>query len=561
MTFIMTIFIIAQIIFMSIAGIYFFRSLKGQDTTNSGFVKESNKKLDKLKEMKNISLSKPLTEKTRPKILTDIIGQENGVKALRQALCSSNPSHVIIYGPPGVGKTAAARLVLEEAKKIPKSPFKDFSKFIEIDATTLRFDERSIADPLIGSVHDPIYQGAGIYGGAGIPQPKEGAVSKAHGGVLFIDEIGELHPIQMNKLLKVLEDRAVFFTSSYYSEDNKNIPNFIHEIFKEGMPADFRLIGATTRSPEEIPPALRSRCTEIFFDDLKEDDIKRICKNAVMRTGFICREDVIDKVAEYAVNGRDAVNIVQSSISSAEMEGRSEIVLNDVDWVIESGHYMPKMKRKIKPIPQIGVVNGLAVSGNSGFLLTIEAKATKNKTKKGMINVTGIVSEEEIKSGNSNIKRKSNAMASVENAATLLEDICDVDLGEYDIHINFPGGSPVDGPSAGCAIFCALYSEIFKTPINNKVAMTGEISICGDVLPVGGVDLKVEGAKVAGAKIVFVPYENYKEKYTDTDIRVIGVRNIYQIIEMLFGSENIGKKQNESKSRTILNNILSAKNI
>ena len=72
----------------------------------------------------------------------------------------------------GVGKTAAARLVLEEAKRNPKSPFRTNATFIELDATTARFDERGIADPLIGSVHDPIYQGAGAMGQAGIPQPK-----------------------------------------------------------------------------------------------------------------------------------------------------------------------------------------------------------------------------------------------------------------------------------------------------------------------------------------------------------------------------------------------------
>ncbi len=117
----------------------------------------------------------------------------------------------------------------------------------------------------MGSVHDPIYQGAGPLGQAGIPQPKPGAVTKAHGGMLFIDEIGELHPIQMNKLLKVLEDRRVFLESAYYSSEDPNIPAHIHEIFQKGLPADFRLVGATTRMPHELPPAIRSRCLEVFF--------------------------------------------------------------------------------------------------------------------------------------------------------------------------------------------------------------------------------------------------------------------------------------------------------
>lgn len=254
-----------QFFFAVIIGIYFWNLLKSQQGTRVAVERESKKEMDKLQRLREISLTEPLAEKTRPATFADIVGQEDGLKALRAALCGPNPQHVIVYGPPGIGKTAAARLVLEEAKRNALSPFSMNAKFIEIDATTARFDERGIADPLIGTVHDPIYQGAGPMGVAGIPQPKPGAVTKAHGGVLFIDEIGELHPIQMNKLLKVLEDRKVFLESSYYSSEDMNIPTHIHDIFQNGLPADFRLVGVTTRLPQDIPPAIRSRCVEIFF--------------------------------------------------------------------------------------------------------------------------------------------------------------------------------------------------------------------------------------------------------------------------------------------------------
>ena len=140
------------------------------------------------------------------------------------------------------------------------------------------------ADPLIGSVHDPIYQGAGAMGMAGIPQPKPGAVTKAHGGILFIDEIGELHPIQINKLLKVLEDRKVFLESAYYNSEDPNIPQHIHDIFQNGLPADFRLVGATTKTPHDIPPAVRSRCIEVFFRALSEEEVGIIASTAVSYT-------------------------------------------------------------------------------------------------------------------------------------------------------------------------------------------------------------------------------------------------------------------------------------
>ena len=324
-----SIFLVVQFFFTVITGIYFLNLLKSQQGNKSAIEKESKKELEKLRKMREIKLTEPLSEKTRPGSLEEIIGQEQGLKALRAALCGPNPQHVIIYGPPGVGKTAAARVVLEEAKKNDISPFKKDAKFVEIDATTLRFDERGIADPLIGSVHDPIYQGAGAYGAAGLPQPKIGAVTKAHGGILFIDEIGELHPIQMNKLLKVLEDRKVFLESAYYSSEDNNIPCHIHEIFQKGLPADFRLVGATTRSPEEIPPAIRSRCVEIFFRPLLPSEIAIISKNAALKGGLKIEEGVEKCVAKYAKNGREAVNIIQIASGIAQVEGRNTITITD----------------------------------------------------------------------------------------------------------------------------------------------------------------------------------------------------------------------------------------
>src|SRR5690554_4374557 len=301
--------------------------------------------MEKLQRLREISLTEPLSEKTRPKKFDDIIGQEDGIKALKAALCGPNPQHVIIYGPSGVGKTCAARLVLESAKKFPGSPFRRNAKFVEIDATSVRFDERSIADPLIGSVHDPIYQGAGPMGIAGIPQPKPGAVTKAHGGILFIDEIGELHPIQMNKLLKVLEDRKVFLESAYYSSEDTNIPQHIHDIFQNGLPADFRLVGATTRMPHELPPAIRSRCLEIFFRALTPSEIRKIAEKAAAKIQFPMDGDALDVLVRYAQNGREAVNMVQIAAGVVLTDGRSRIERRDMEWVINSGQYAPRPER------------------------------------------------------------------------------------------------------------------------------------------------------------------------------------------------------------------------
>ncbi|MGI6406289.1 MAG: ATP-dependent protease LonB [Syntrophaceticus sp.] len=527
---------VIQIFFVIVVGLYFWNLLRSQQGTRLAVDRESKKEMEKLQRLRKISLAEPLAEKTRPQRFEEIVGQDDGLKALRAALCGQNPQHVLIYGPPGVGKTAAARLVLEEAKINPLSPFKMNAKFVEMDATIARFDERGIADPLIGSVHDPIYQGAGAMGVAGIPQPKPGAVTKAHGGILFIDEIGELHPIQLNKLLKVLEDRKVFLESSYYNAEETNIPAHIHDIFQNGLPADFRLIGATTRLPDEIPPAIRSRCVEIFFRSLLPEETRKIAINAAERVGFALGRGVLDVVDKYAGNGREAVNIIQIAAGLSQARGKKEILAADVEWVVNSGQYSPRLERKIPAKPAVGLVNGLAVMGpNLGTLLEIEVSANSPLQEHGEVKVTGIVEEEEVGGlAGRRMRCKSMIRNSVENALTTLKGLLDVDPRSYDIHINFPGGVPTDGPSAGVAICVGIYSAITNKQVDHRIAMTGEISLHGDVKPVGGVVAKVEAAHRAGAKKVLIPQDNWQEIFREAQIEVIPVKHLKEVIRLAF---------------------------
>ncbi|NQX60905.1 ATP-dependent protease LonB [Paenibacillus qinlingensis] len=533
------ILMVIQVFFAVVIGLYFWNLLRNQQTNKSAVDRESRKELEKLRKLRSISLTKPLSEKTRPSSVQDIVGQIEGLKALKAALCGPNPQHVLIYGPPGVGKTAAARVILEEAKKNQESPFRPDSKFTEIDATTARFDERGIADPLIGSVHDPIYQGAGAMGVAGIPQPKPGAVTKAHGGILFIDEIGELHATQMNKLLKVLEDRKVFLESAYYSSEDANIPGYIHDIFQNGLPADFRLVGATTRTPSEIPPAIRSRCLEIFFRPLLPGEVGEIARKALDKIGFKKCEDAIEVVTKYATNGREAVNVIQLAAGIALTDKRDSITAADIEWVVNSSQIPPRPERKIPALPQIGFVNGLAVYGpNLGTLLEIEVTAIPIAVAgTGKFNITGVVDEEEMGGGSRTIRRKSMARGSVENVLTVLRKL-GFNTSDYDLHINFPGGVPIDGPSAGISMATAIASAIHKIPVDNKLAMTGEMSIHGKVKPVGGVVAKVEAAFQAGATRVIIPKENWQALFVDLPgVEVVAAETIEEVLAAALGIE------------------------
>ena len=469
-------------------------------------------KRQKLEAMDQISLTQSVMELLRPKTLTDIVGQERAVASLLAKLSSPYPQHLILYGPPGVGKTTAARLVLEAAKKRKLSPFGPEAPFVETDGTTLRWDPRDLTNPLLGSVHDPIYQGARRdLADTGVPEPKPGLVTDAHGGILFIDEIGEMDTTLQNKLLKVLEDKRAFFESAYYDPTDEKVPAYIRKLFEEGAPADFVLIGATTREASAINPALRSRCAEIYFEPLTPEHIQTIVNNAVQRLNAQLAEGAAALISEYTIEGRKAINILADAYSLAleryEQDDGSAyhqnlptvlITKEDIYKVAQVSRLTPYVTKKASDKGQVGHVFGLGVAGYLGSVIEIEAIAFPAHEKgKGTVRF--------------NETAGSMAKDSVFNAASVVRKLTGQDIHAYDLHINVIGGGNIDGPSAGTAILTAIISAITDKAIRQDTAITGEISLQGKVRPVGGVFEKAYGARQAGISRLIIPQENAKD--------------------------------------------------
>jgi ATP-dependent Lon protease len=497
---------------------------------------QTQKKLEKLNALEEKNLARSVNELLRPASLDEIVGQERAVEVLRSKLASPYPQHLILYGPPGVGKTTAARLVLEEARKLKFTPFAPDAPFVEVDGSTLRWDSRDITNPLLGSVHDPIYQGARRdLAETAVPEPKPGLVTDAHGGILFIDEIGEMDPMLLNKLLKVLEDKRVPFESAYYDETDPNVPEYIRKLFKDGAPADFILIGATTRDASELNPALRSRCAEVYFEPLTPHQIEEIVVNAAHKLNVKMEKAVAPLISEYTVEGRKAVSLLADAYSLGLLRrGQSrgaipKILREDVFRVLQVSRMTPYVNRKASSDWEVGKIFGLGVAGYLGSVIEIEAVCFPAAQEgKGVIRF--------------NETAGSMAKDSVFNAASLVRRITGDDLAKYDIHVNVIGGGQIDGPSAGLAILGVLISVITGKPLRQDIAVTGEISIRGKLKAVGGVYEKAYGAKQAGVDILIIPKENEKDIPADhLGLSVRPFENVEDALKILFGNEEEGK--------------------
>ena len=465
--------------------------------------------------------------------MAQVQGQVGARRALEVA--ASGGHNLLMVGTPGSGKTMLARCL---PGILPPLTFSESLETTRIHSIAGRLAPGTglMAERPFCAPHHSASVASMIGGGS---NAKPGEVSLAHNGVLFLDEIGELHPVQMNKLLKVLEDRRVMLDSAYYNPDDATIPRYIHDIFHNGLPADFRLVGATTRSPSEISPALRSRCMEVFFRALTPEEIALIASGAAERAGCAMAKQEAETIGRYAACGRDAVNIVQMCAGLAQMDERTMILPEDVAWVVQSGHYTIHAQQKADVSNRVGVVHGLAVYGeNQGALLDLEAVATPGN---GKITVTGIIDEEEIGQEGHKMRRRSTANGAAENVRTWLKSL-GYTLENTDLHINFPGGMPVDGPSAGVAMAVAAVSALSDTPVDGTMAVTGEITVQGKVKAVGGVPQKVEAACQAGLLRVLIPKENDAETLHIAGIEVQGIDDVHQALSAMLVHTKTEKK-------------------
>ena len=414
------------------------------------------------------------------------------------------------------------------------------------------------AGALLGDVkHDP-YQSGGLE-----TPPHErvevGAIHKAHGGVLFIDEIHLLKPESQHALLTALQERK--FPIVGQSERSAGAM-----VKTEPVPCDFILVAAgNLDSVQEMHPALRSRIRGYGYEVFVKSTMPDTVANRQKLVRFVAQEVVKDKKIPHFHRGAVA-EILREAQRRSGRAGQLTLRLRELGGlirvagdianaegakVVESDHVL-RAKKASRSLEQqiaermiqrrqdyrmfstegsaVGVVNGLAalvgqegMTEFSGIVLPIVAEVTPAQTTGGgAVVATGKLGE--------------IAKEAVQNVSALIKKYTGEDISRYDIHIQFVGTHEgVEGDSASVSIATAVISALEGVPVDQRLGMTGSLSIRGTVLPVGGVTAKVEAASDAGIQRVLIPEDNmgdlmleprFKEK-----VEVIPVRTLRDVLK------------------------------
>ncbi len=446
----------------------------------------------------------------------------------------------------------------KETALIPKLLVSNTGKEIApyVDATGAH------AGALLGDVrHDPFQSG-------GLETPahdrvESGAIHKAHKGVLFIDEINTLRIESQQNLLTALQEREFAITGQSERSSGAMVKT-------DPVPCDFIMIAAGNLDAiKGMHPALRSRIKGYGYEVYMSDTIPDTPENRQKLVRFVAQEVVRDgKIPHF---DRSAIEeIIREARRRAGRKGHLTLKLRDLGGLVRvagdiahgekaeltSAQHVLKAKsiarsveqqlanqylerRKdyklyVKDGAQIGRVNGLAVMGDdSGIVLPIIAEVAPTQSKsEGHIIATGML--------------KNIAKEAVQNVSALIKKTTGKDISSMDVHIQFVGTyEGVEGDSASISIATAVLSAIQGIPVDQSVAMTGSLSVRGDVLPVGGVTYKIEAAARAGIKTVIIPKSNLgdvliEDEYKDV-VRIIPVTDIEEVLEhSLVGREKEG---------------------
>ena len=448
------------------------------------------------------------------------------------------------------------RLGASDESRIPKLLVKhemnELPPFIDATAT--------LSGSLLGGVrHDPFQSG-------GMETPahdrvEPGAIHRAHKGVLYIDEVNLLRLEEQQALLTAMQERA--FPISGRSERSSGALTKT-----EAVPCDFILIAAGNLDAiQGMHPALRSRIRGYGYEVYVNSEMPDTSRNRRRLIRFIAQEVTRDIGTNREIPHFDksAVGIIlREAQRRAGRRGKLSLRLRELGGLIRiagdlasedgsqltTGAHVLGARNIAKPLEQqvadrmierrrdysllvnsgerVGRVNGLAVLGAnsglsdfSGIMLPVEALVTPSQGGGGKIHATGGLSD--------------LAKESVTNVSAVIKKLTGKDISDYDIHIQFVDTHGVDGDSASITIATAVISALEEIPIRQDLAMTGSLSVRGEVLPIGGVTAKIEAAAAAGVKTVVIPRANMQDvllddKYVDI-VEVIPVDSLDEVME------------------------------